>query len=198
MNTVAQFLMEKAAELRESTPELVAVELLKQAGLSDQDARVTVAQDAMEKQACFELTYKGIDMEDAVKLVKAANINIKELSGFSLTSEEEELAGALEKAAGYINKQAEYIAQLEADLEKAASEGYEVRIVEVEKPSPSKTIEKIASVGAFTMDDLRALEEMPEELLTKMASAMEQPWEMGKAAGVSRPQTDPLLEFILG
>jgi len=34
-------------------------------------------------------------------------------------------------------------------------------------------------------------------VLDKVASALEPAWEMGKAAGVARPKTDPILEFCV-
>lgn len=197
MNKVAQILMDKAASLKESTPELVAVGLLKQAGLSEEDARVAVAQDAFEKQACFEMTHKGIDAEEASKLVKAAKVDIRGLPGITQETEEEMLASILEKAASYIEKQAAYIDMLEQAASEVHTEVVE-RIVEVEKPAMSESMTKLASIGAFTFEDLEALQSMSENVLTKVASAIEEPWELGKAAGVSRPKTDPLLEFILG
>ena len=81
MNTVAQFLIDEATNIRESSPELVAVDLLKQAGVSEQDAKLAVAQDAMEKKAFSELTYQGIDADEALRLIKVANVNISELPG---------------------------------------------------------------------------------------------------------------------
>lgn len=199
MNKVSQILIEEATGLRESTPELVAVGILKQAGVSEEDARLVVAQDTMEKQAFSELTYRGVDAEEAAKLVKAANINVKELPGMSLETEEERLAEILEKAASFIEQQAAYIEQLEkAASEVKSTETIVERVVEVEKPELSEPMAKMASVGAFTFEDLEALKGMPEETLVKVANAMEEPWELGKAAGVARQKTDPLLEFILG
>lgn len=197
MNKVSEILLEKAAALRESTPELVAVGILKQAGMSEEEARYSVAQETMEKKAFSELTYRGIDAEEAVKLVKAANINVRDLTGVELETDEERLASILEKAAAFIEKQEAYI----EELEKAASE---VRVVEkivevqVEAPEMSESLSKVAGVGAFTFEDLEALRNLPEETMSKVASAMEEPWELGKAAGVARQKTDPLLEFILG
>ena len=201
MNKVASALLDKAAQLRQSTPELIAIGMLKQAGLDENTARAHVMQESMEKAAMESLTYSGIDAEDAVRLVKAANINIAELQGASLVTEEETLAEVLEKAAAYIESQDAQISALEevrADLE--------VRSVELEKaasvaaaPQPAlpETFTKMASVGAFTFDDLEALKAVPSETLTKMASAFDQPWELGKAAGLSASTGDPLLDFCL-
>lgn len=198
MNTVAQFLIEEATNIRESSPELVAIDMLKQAGVSEQDAKIAVAQDAMEKTAFAELTYKGVDADEALRLIKVANINITELPGISIESEVDRLASILEKAAAYIEKQASYI----EELEKSAGQVQVVeRVVEVQaavEPELPETITKMASSGAFTFEDLEALKAMPPETLTKVASAFDEPWELGRGAGMARPKTDPLLEFLLG
>lgn len=197
MNTVAQFLIDEATNIRESSPELVAVDLLKQAGVSEQDAKLAVAQDAMEKKAFSELTYQGIDADEALRLIKVANINISELPGMSLESEDDRIASVLEKAAAYIEKQAAYIEHLE---KQAGNIEYVDRVVEVQVPAEETPahITKLAQSGAFTFEDLEALKAMPQDVLTKVASAFEEPWELGKAAGMARPKTDPLLEFLLG
>lgn len=195
MNKVASVLLDKAAQLRQSTPELVAIGMLKQAGLDDSTARAHVMQESMEKAAAESLTYSGIDAEDAVRLVKAANINISELQGASLFTEEEALADVLEKAAEYIESQEAQIQALSdrsTELEKVASEA------SAPEPYLPETFTKMASVGAFTFDDLEALKAMPSDTLTKMASAFDKPWELGKAAGMSSSTGDPLLDFCLG
>jgi hypothetical protein len=196
MNKVAEFLIEMASDLRSSSPELVAIGLLKQAGMAEDEARLAVAQDSMEKKACAELTYRGVDAEEAVKLVKAANVNVKDLTGVQFETEEERLAGLLEKAASYIESQAAYI----ADLEKTASEVKVVeRVVEVQvqEPEMPESFNKVASVCAMTFEDIEALKALPEETMSKIAAAVDEPWELGKAAGVARPVTDPLTEFLL-
>lgn len=196
MNKVSQFLIEEAKGLRESSPELVAVELLKQAGIKEGDAKLAVAQDTFEKKACYELTYAGVDSEEAAKLVKAANINVKDLPNVTFESEEERLASILEKAASFIEKQASYI----EDLEKSAGQ---VRTVEVQVEAPKepelpKVITKMASVNALTFEDVEALRGLSQETLEKVANAMEEPWSMGKGIGIENPKTDPMLDFLLG
>ena len=197
MSNVGKTLRETAAELR-LTPEAVAIGMLKEAGLSEEEARFQVAQELMEKEAVSSLTDRGIDIEEAVKLVKAANINVRELEHIRFEPESDSIVDTLEKAAEYIEKLEGYVAQLEVDnsslsqdLEKAASQ---VSPVEVQLPG---TLNKMASVGAFTSEDLEQLRSMNPELLTKVASAIEEPWGIGAPAGMPRPQTDPLLEFIL-
>lgn len=192
MNKVASILLDKARELRESTPEIIAVSMLKQAGMSDEDARYEVAQQGMEKVAFSELSYSGIDVEEATRLVKAANINVRELQGIVLVTEEEALADTLEKVAAYISEQDEKIEQLEKFAQEAA-----LSASATPRHVPDN-ITKMASVGAFTFKDLEALKAMPSETLTKVASAMDQPWEFGKAAGIAQGTGDPILDFCLG
>lgn len=204
MTKVANILRERASEIRQSTPEIVAVELLKQAGMSDEDARFEVIQQGMEKAAAAELTYKGIDHEEAVRLVKAAGINVRELQGVSLATEEESLADLLEKAAAFINAQDEVIAELQAkagEFEKAAADAQAaVEAAEATRSEPAlpDSITKLAGIGALTFDDIEALKAVPAGTLTKVASAMEQPWEFGKAAGLARGTGDAILDFCMG
>lgn len=197
MNKVASILRNHAASILQSNADIVAIGLLKQAGMSDEDARYAVLQEGMEKSATAELTYKGIDHEEATRLVKAANINVRELTNVSLVSEEEALADVLEKAAEYI----ESLAARVEDLEKSASDLQAV-VDQVEtsasKPALPEGISKMASVGALSFDDLEALKAIPQETLEKVASALEQPWEFGAGAGTSKGFGDPLVEFCLG
>lgn len=143
MNKVASILLERAAELRQSTPEVIALAMLKQAGMSDEDARYAVAQDSMEKVASMELTYQGIDAESAAQLVKAANIDVRTLSNVILVTEEESMAELLEKAAGYISLQAEQIEALELGSEA-------IRAAEADRAAvdafPSKLLRWLVSV----------------------------------------------------
>lgn len=198
MSNVATILRNKAAELR-TTPESVAIDMLKEAGLSEQDARYEVTQALMEKEALSTLTDKGIDMEEAVRLVKAANINVRELTNIAIEPEVDPMAELLEKAAAYIETLEGVGAAVEAknaelleDLHKMASEAA--------APAPAElpgNLNKMASVGAFTNEDLEQLRSINPEVLEKVASAMEEPWGLGAPVGFARPQTDPLLEFML-
>ena len=197
MNKVAQFLIEEATDLRGSTPELVAVGLLKEAGFSDEAARIAVAQDSMEKQAFFELTHRGIDAEEASKLVKAAGINVKDLPGMSTETDEERLAEILEKAAAYIEQKDARITELETFIANAPE--FE-KSAEVVQPVPmvEEAMTKIAKIGSLTFEDLEAIRAMPQETLTKMANAMEEPWQIGHSVGIPHKKTDPMLDFLLG
>lgn len=198
MSNIAQILRGKANDLR-TTPEGVAVELLKKAGMSEQDARYEVAQTVMEKQALSSLVDRGVDVEQAVKLVKAANVNVRELTTFTLAEKEENpVADILEKTANYVEALEKQIADLEVeraslyeDIEKMAQE---TERLQEEQP---ESLTKIASVGSFTNEDLEELRRINPQVLNKVASAMEEPWGLGGPVGVARPQTDPLLEFML-
>lgn len=198
MNKVSQFLIEEAKGLRESSPELVAVELLKQAGIKEDDAKLAVAQDTFEKKACYELTYAGVDSEEAAKLVKAAKINVSELPDITFESEEERLASILEKAASFIEKQASYIEDLEKQAGQVRTIEVQVQVEAPKEPELPRVITKMASVNALTFEDVEALRGLSQETLEKVASAMEEPWTMGKGIGIENPKTDPMLDFLLG
>jgi len=193
MTQISQTLLDRAEELRLTNPEEVAVQLLKEAGFSDEDARISVAQHVMEKVAAQELVaMSGIDLDQAVTLVKAAGINIKELTSFQpQVSEVDPTIELLQKAAEYIECLEAELATAKDDIEKIAQES----IPEVKLP---ETIEKYATAGAFTFEDLEQLKAVSPEVMTKLAAAMDEPWEMGRGEGYARPQTDPLLEFMLG
>jgi hypothetical protein len=193
MSHIAQQLRERAEEIRLASPEEVAVDLLKQAGFNEEDARIKVAQEIMEKEAANQLVaFSGVDIEHAVALVKAANINIGELVNFSPKAEIDPTIELLQKAAQYIEAVEAELEDKKEAIEKIAQEKA------IEAVKLPETIEKVASSGAFTNEDLAALKAMNPELLEKIASNInDEPWEMGRGTGFARPKTDPLLEFIL-
>lgn len=197
MTKLSSILMQHAEDVRLSSPEAVAVEHLKQAGYSDKEARYQVAQHIMEKEAASALAMKGIDHEDAVKLVKAANLNLAELTSFSLPEETSPTVELLQKAAEYIDALEAQIEGLKLDIEKQASvHQSQLNHIEAVSHMPEQ-LNKIASAAQFTQEDLAELQRVSPELLTKVASAIEEPWGMGNGVGVARPKTDPLLEFML-
>lgn len=173
-----------------------AVELLKQAGLDETTARAEVLQMEMEKEAAEHLIMSGIDVDKAVAMVKAANINVKALASVSLTKE----ASAVEASpeAELLIKVAEYIESLEEEVSNLKSM---VKVAEANVPGKEvklpQSMEKVAKSGMLTRDDLIELQGVSATVLNKVASALEPAWEMGKAAGVARPKTDPILEFAL-
>lgn len=193
MSQLSQLLREKAEEIRLSSPTEVAVEHLKQAGFSEEDARLNVAQHLMEKEAANTLVQAGVDIEQAVSMVKAAGINLKDLVSYEPEAEEAHPSiELLKQAAEYIESLEAELAGKEAEIEKVAAE---IAAKEIELPEP---IVKAASNGAFTFEDLAELQKMDHGVLQKVASAIEEPWSMGTATGIARPKTDPLLEFMLG
>jgi hypothetical protein len=197
MTQISQLLRERTEELRISDPTEIAVQqLIKVAGLSEQDARYEVAQHLMEKEAAnYLVATAGVDIEQAVTLVKAANVNVRDLSNFDISvTEVDPTIDLLEKAAQYIDSLESELEAKNEELEKVAQDIEQHRIDEIKLPD---AIEKLASSGSFTNEDLAALKSMGQEVLTKVASAMDEPWEMGRGSGYARPKTDPLLEFIL-
>ena len=197
MTKISSILKQHAEDIRLSTPEAVAVEHLKQAGYSDKDARFQVAQHIMEKEAASALAMKGIDHEDAVKLVKAANLNLAELTSFSLPEEDSATVELLKQAADYVDALEAQVEGYKLELEKQATE-FQAQLAQREMTSRMpEQFTKIASASQFTREDLEELQRVSPQLLTKMASAIEEPWGMGNGVGVARPKTDPLLEFML-
>jgi hypothetical protein len=192
MAQISQTLLNHAEELRLGSPEEVAIGLLKQAGYSDKDARLTVAQHTMEKVAAQELmAMSGIDLDQAVALVKAAKVNLKDLVSFAPEADVDPTVGLLQKAAAYIDELETKLDEATETLEKAAN------FTQVEEIKLPEQFTKMAGSGAFTFEDLEQLKTMDPALLTKVASVMDEPWEMGRGDGFARPQTDALLEFML-
>lgn len=193
MSQLSQTLFQAAEDIRLSSPTESAVEHLKQAGMSEEDARLNVAQHFMEKEAYATLTQAGVDIEQAVSMVKAAGINLKDLVSY-----EPEIEAAhpsvelLKQAAHYIDALEAQVNGLKEDMEKVAQD----------KSTSSVTLPesftKAANAGAFTNEDLVELQKMDQGVLTKIASAMDEPWSLGKGSGVVRTKTDPMLEWLIG
>jgi hypothetical protein len=192
MSQLSQILREKAEEIRLSSPTEVAVEHLKQAGYSETDARAQVEQHIMEKEAANVLMQNGVDAEQAVAMVKAAGINIRELTNYApAKSEDHPSVELLKQAANYIDAleaEVAHVKEEKEEIEKAA------QFEEVEMPA---SIAKAASVGAFTNEDLAELQKIDPTVLNKIASAMDEPWSLGSGTGYARPKTDPFLEFLV-
>lgn len=185
-------LQKQAKALAETSAEFVAVSMLKQAGLSEDKARLQVAQSLMEKSATESLVMAGMDEDVATGLVKSAGVQVKDLAEFSLEKTEAEIAADhLTKAASQVK---ELEGQLEAALEKIAKLESEPRGTQ----DTPEYIQKLASYGDFTNEDLDALMRLNPKTLTKVAAASEQPWSMGKAAGLKRSGMDPFTEFLMG
>lgn len=96
--------------------------------------------------------------------------------------------------ADVLEKVAEYVEVVEAEnesLEKSAS----VKPVAVDK-NKEELHHKLASIG-FTDEEIEAMDQMPDTVMTKVATMSEQPWGLGEPSGMEREKTDPFLEFLV-
>lgn len=194
--SLSQELRKQASEIASSSPEFVAIGLLKKAGLSEERARLEVAQSMMEKAAVEQLIEGGVPQEQAEGLVKAAGVKLSELGDFSPeASMEEQYSGHLEKIAAQVEVLEKEMAKLATELESMTQRAVEAETVQTTKPD---YIQKLACSGKFTNEDLEALQRLPQDTLTKVASASEEPWGMGKASGMDKSTMDPLAEFLMG
>ncbi len=191
MSQLSQTLFAAAENIRLSSPTESAVEHLKQAGFSEEDARLSVAQHVMEKEAAFALTEAGVDIEQAVSMVKAAGIHLKDLVTYAPEVEEAHPSvELLKQAAHYIDALEAQVEGLKEDLEKSAEEN------SVSSVALPESFTKAANAGAFTKQDLEELQRMDQGVLTKIASAMEEPWALGSGSGVARVKSDPMLDWL--
>ena len=188
MSQLSQELRDLAATFAANSETEIAVGHLKEAGLSEQDARIQVLQMEMEKEAAEHLVMQGIDIERAVSMVKAAGVDVKALTTVNLEPEVNPVAEMLDKVASYVEDLEHKVAELEAA----------VPVPEIKLP---EVFTKAASSGALTFEDLEEIKGLNTHTLEKMASAFshsEQSWEMGAGSGHARPKTDAILEFCLG
>lgn len=192
MSQLAQTLLNAAEEIRLSSPTESAVEHLKQAGFTEAEARLNVAQHLMEKEATSALASAGVDIEQAVSMVKAAGINLKDLVSYEPEIEAEHMSvPLLKQAAHYVEALEAEVQHLKEELQKAASDK---SFEEIELPD---SITKAASAGAFTKEDLMEMHRMNQGTLTKIASVMDEPWSMGTSVGMPRPKgADPFTEWL--
>lgn len=182
---LSQELRNQAKDLAETSPEYVAVGILKQAGINESDARRQILQSLMEKSAIEHLITGGVAADQAALLVKAAGVEIPKDSFKAEVSVQEHCAGLLLKAAEQVEALEARVSELEKEAVDSSSE----------KP---EYIQKLASSGAFTKEDLAALMALPADTLTKVASAAEEPWSMGAGAGTSKESLDPMAAWLLG
>lgn len=196
--SLSEKLLKQAAAIRASSANLVAVDLLKQAGVSEDVARLEVAQSEMEKTAASTLSATGIDYDEALKLVKNAGVKLSEMEAYKpAKSVEEELWESLTKMASEASA-------LESELEAVRTQalGYSARVENLEKVAERREdstdpVSRLAQSGEFTNADLEALLKLEPETLTKVASMADaQPWAMGRPTGRSIPDSvDPLEAF---
>ena len=194
---LSEMLKNKAQALYAQSPEHTAVQMLKSAGLSEDAARMEVAQRLMEKVAASRLVEAGIDYDQAIALVKVANEKIKDMAAFKAEPSMEELLGMeLEKAASVAEELEAKAEHAETLFEKVSELEATISATPVQRAVP-EAITKFAESGTFTNDDLEALMKLPSDTLTKVATQQEQPWKMGKAAGVAENTLDPLAAWLL-
>lgn len=200
---LSEQLKKKADYLASMTPAITALGMLKQAGMDEATARMHIAQEEMEKTASSRLVDSGIDYDTALQLVKSAGIKVMELPGFKAEpSEAEKLVNLLTKAASTVEKleaQVEALSQEKGGLiEKVASLEEILDEVPEAVPAMPDSLTKLAEMGSFTSNDIEALGRVPADTLKKLASLNDQPWSMGKGAGIDPSGTDPLTAFLLG
>ena len=126
----------------------------------------------------------GVAFEKAASLIKAA-------------CDADPKAQSLASSISVFEKIAEYIDQQDAHIQELEKSASEIKETAESLVDPANPLNKLASIG-FTKEEIEMMSELPENLLTKVASANSQPWEMGGGAGIPREKTDPMLEFILG
>lgn len=201
--SLSKSLLKKASDIRSQSPELVAIELLKKAGMSDEQARQEYAQHELEKSAASTLVQSGIDYDKALELVKVAGVKVDQVASVD-KSFEEQIAEFLEKSASEVSTVETRNVQLEKELaealEKVASLQAtldEVSEANVVVPEP---ITKMASSGNFTNEDLAQLMSLPSELLEKVASTSEAPRRIGVGGGRANDgsSSDTFLSMLLG
>lgn len=209
MSQIADILRKKAEEFKATSPESIAVGMLKQAGFDETEAKYLVAQETMEKEAARVLMDKGVDVHEAVKLVKAANINVRELQSFDVSTfatEDETDSDLLVKAASYIEALETESAALSRKVEKLAfekkaAEDRAVGLISenefVEKQAAEKHLGKLNQSGAFTFEDLEQLKMVSPDVLQKVASIADSVPSMGGGSGIPTLKSDPLLDFLL-
>ena len=195
---LSEKLLQKAAYFRSLDPNLVAVDMLKQAGMSEEDAVLEIAQQEMQKAATSGLVEKGIDYDRALEMVKSADIHVRDLPGYQREKSVEELAWEeLTKMASEVQELEAKAAERDAAMEKAAELQVQLEL-RPEVTGGDEVLEKLASTQAFTHEDLEALRKLPAETMTKVASLNEPAWSMGRPAGMAAEAVDPILQFVLG
>lgn len=101
-------------------------------------------------------------------------------------------AAEFEKQAGILEKVAAVIDELSAKLQSS-----EDKVAELEKAAAvSPQMDVLKSKGQFSDSELEALKSLPEGTLSKIASANQDPWDLGQATKLSASAVDPLLAFV--
>ncbi len=100
-------------------------------------------------------------------------------------------AAEFEKQAGILEKVAAAFDDLSAKLQ--SSEDKVAELVKAAAVSPQMDVLK--SKGQFSDSELEALKSLPEGTLSKIASANQDPWDLGQATRQSAASVDPILAF---
>jgi hypothetical protein len=195
--SLSEKLLKQAAAIRASSSSLVALDMLKQAGVSEDLARAEVAQSEMEKSAASTLSQTGIDYDEALKLVKNAGVKLTEMANYQPTkSVEEELWESLTKMASEAKALEDELGKVRVD-----ALGYSARVESLEKVAERREdttdpVARLAQSGDFTNADLEALLKLGPETLTKVASMADgaQPWAMGRVSGQGQAEPIDALE----
>jgi hypothetical protein len=156
------------------------IELLEKAASLEKKAYYDYVK-SFSSSSIASLVKSGVSFDKASSLVKEAcesNPRVKALSTSVLTFE----------------KMAEYIKETETKLDELEKIAEKVEIEE--KIESSEPLNKLAKIG-FTQEEIEKISELPENLISKVASVGSKPWELGSGVGIPREKTDPLLEFLL-
>ena len=199
---LSEKLLKKASHLRGVSPTLSAIDHLKQAGMSEDEARMELAQGEMEKSAATHMAGHGIDYDAALELVKVAGVKVKDLTGFQVEKSVDEIAfETLVKSASQVQSLEDRLAQVEAEkdalIEKVAELELVLNEIPEEIPETPDALTKLAKTTNLTHEDVEALMRVPTETLTKIAASREAPMSMGRAVGISTSELDPLAQFLM-
>lgn len=183
--SLSKQLLKQAAEIRASSPSLVAIDMLKQAGVSEEVARAEVAQSEMEKTAAAHISQTGIDYDEALRMVKKAGVKLSETQNYQpAKSVEETLWESLTKMASAAEDLEKQLAASQAEAKHFAERAQSLEKVASRREDNDDPVSRLAQTGDFTNADLDALLKLAPETLTKVASmADQQPWAMGRVSG---------------
>jgi hypothetical protein len=145
----------------------------------------------IKSAAINSLESRGVDINDATTLLD----NLAERAYPNLEADLEksaqltEIAEMLEKAAAYVSELEVKLDSKEAEIEgmqKAAS-----------RASKAPSVEALGGTGAFTSEDLEALNMLDNGTLEKIAHLTDQtPWNLGGPSNRASSNMDALTEFL--
>ena len=147
-------------------------ELLKKASSLEKEAYFNYVK-GFSSSGIATLVNNGVPFGTATAIIKQACEQSEKAKAFLINS----LA---------FDKAAEYIAELEERPIKEV----------IEKKAESTPLNKLAALG-FSEEEIEMMSQLPENLITKVASTTAEPWAMGTGVGMAREKTDPLIDWIL-